>query len=374
MRSILKLLTFLFLACPLLAWQGQEVLTLNRKVLDACFAEKWDEALGYLGQIDKLQPEGNGTAYNYACVYSRKGEPDKAFEWLDKAVQWGWGGSKGAIATPDAQGAQLVWHSQMLETDKDLDTLRKDARFAKILERAKALQKRTEEYVAAPALYVPEKLKDAPELPVLLVLHASGGDKQATLAAWKGLADELGCALAAPAAPYPLREDASRGWGWIDDPSTFAVPNRTAEYQRPVHAALDALRKTKKLSASRVWIAGEGEGATLALVTGLHNSGLLKGAALLDPEVVAALCGYKVPSAKGNGLRLEARFDAAAWKARGVESPLKAVQAWELPGSASELAELKDAAARQAALVDAVRALAKAAEAAASPAPATAPK
>jgi hypothetical protein len=89
---------------------------------------------------------------------------------------------------------------------------------------------------------------------------------------------------------------------------------------------------------------------------------------------VHALTDYKVTTATGNGLRLEARFDAAAWKARGQESPLKSVQAWKLAGSASEIAELKDAAARQAALVDAVRALAKAAEAAANPAPASAPK
>jgi predicted esterase len=222
---------------------------------------------------------------------------------------------------------------------------------------------------------VPEKHKDAPEVPLLLVLHEAGGDKQSTLAAWKPLADELGCALAIPAAPYPLREDPSRGWTWIDDPNNFALPNRTAEYQQPIHAALDALRKTKKLSPGRLWIAGAGQGATLALVAGLHNSGLLKGAALLDPDVVPAITGYKVPSAKTNGLRLETRFDTNAWKARtGVTMPKKLVEGWALPGSTSELAELKDAAARQAALADAVRALAKGADAAASATPAVAPK
>ena len=109
-------------------------------------------------------------------------------------------------------------------------------------------------------------------------------------------------------------------------------------------------------------------------MTGLHNASLYKGLAVLDPDVVPALCGYKVPAAKTNGLRLEARFDPAPWKARAVECPLKMVQGWALPGSAAETAELKDVAAKQAALADAVRALVKASDAAASPAPAVAPK
>jgi predicted esterase len=376
MRPILKLFAFLLLSFPLCAQitPSAEVLALTRQLYVAVDAQKWDDAITALKSLDKLQPETQGNAYNLACMYSRKADADQACAWLDKAIQWGWGGGRGGIYAGASTQVERMPQPEMTAKDTDLEFLRKDARWPKLAERMQALQKRAEEYAAAPALYVPEKLKDAPDLPALLVLHAAGGEKQATLAAWKSLADELGCALVVPAAPYPLREDAARGWGWIDDINNFQLANRTAEYQRPVLAALDALRKTKKLSASKVWIAGEGEGATLALVTGLHNSGLLKGMALLDPEVLHALTDYKVTTATGNGLRLEARFDAAAWKARGQESPLKSVQAWKLAGSASEIAELKDAAARQAALVDALRALAKAAEAAATTAPASAPK
>jgi len=376
MRStLLRLFALLALSVCAFAQQVDEATTLNQKILAAVFAQKWDEAIGLLGQLDKLQPENNGTAYNYACVYSRKGDVDKSVEWLDKSIQWGWGGGKGGIAVEGSQTAVQVWHSEMLEKDSDLENLRKDPRFAKLLERSKALQKRVEEYVAAPALYVPEKLKDAAELPVLLVLHDQGGNKEATLAAWKGLADELGCALAVPAAPYLLREDAARGWGWIDDMRLFVMAARNADYQKPVHAALDALRKQKKLAANRIWIAGEGQGATLALVSALYNSALLKGAAVLDPDVSPALTGFKVPTAKTNGLRLEARFDANFWKARaGVESPKKLVEGWTVPGSTLELADVKDAAGRHAALLDALRALAKAADAAPNPTPAVAPK
>jgi len=374
-HPLLSLVAVFALSLCAFARQGDDVLKLNGKVQQACFDAKWDEALGLLGELDKLRPETSGTAYNYACVYSRKGEPDKALEWLDKAVQWGWGGGKGGIAVAGATTAPMIWHSEMLEQDKDLEPLRKDARFAKILERAKVLQKRVQDYIAAPALYVPEKLKDAPDLPVLFVLHAAGGDKQTTLAAWKGLADELGVVLAVPAAPVLLREDEKRGWGWIDDRNAFALANRVADYQRPLLAALDALRKQKPLSATRVWIAGEGEGATLALLCGLHNSLVLKGAALLDPEVVASVMGYKAQIAKSNGLRLEVRFDPAYWKAHpGALQPKESIGLWALAGSTSEVADLKDAAARQAALAAAVRTLAKSADAPVKTTPADAPK
>jgi hypothetical protein len=139
-----------------------------------------------------------------------------------------------------------------------------------------------------------------------------------------------------------------------------------------VFAALDALRKQQKLAANSAWIAGEGQGATLAVVTALHNSGTVKGVAVLDADVLPSLTGYKVQGAKANGLRLEARFDLNAWKARpGVELPTKLVTGWALGGSVAELADVKDAPARQAALADAVRALARSAAAAA---PAVAPK
>jgi len=367
-RLLLCLVALLALAHSAFAQSVDEIRALNTKMLDACYASKFDEALGYLGQLEKLQPENNGVAYNYTCVYSRMGQADKAVEWLDKSIQWGWGASKGGIAVQGSQTAPLVWHCEMLEKDGDLENLRKDPRFAKLLERAKALQKRAEDYAAAPLVYIPEKLQAATEVPVLIVLHDAGGNKEATQAAWKAIADELGCALLSPAAPYALREDASRGWGWIDDPNVFALANRTLDYQKPVFAALEALRKQKKSTSGRVWIAGEGQGGTLALVTALHNSGSTNGVAVLDAEIVPALTGYKVPGAKANGLRLEARFDPKFWKARGAaETPKKLVEVWTLAGSSTELGEVKDPAARQAALADAVRALAK------SPAPAPAP-
>lgn len=58
------------------------------------------------------------TAYNIACAYSMLNQRDQAFEWLDKANQYGF----------NANG-NLNW-------DKDLDNLRSDPRFRPLVERA----------------------------------------------------------------------------------------------------------------------------------------------------------------------------------------------------------------------------------------------
>lgn len=55
--------------------------------------------------------------YNAACVYAIRGEKDAAFEWIDKSIE---------------AGFSRAGH---LETDTDMDNLRKDPRFAKVLER-----------------------------------------------------------------------------------------------------------------------------------------------------------------------------------------------------------------------------------------------
>jgi Tetratricopeptide repeat len=75
---------------------------------------KLDEALP-VHQKAATFPEVAGVAsYNVACVYSLKGDKDKAFEWLGKAVAAGF-----------ADRTQLV-------NDTDFEALRSDPRFEKI--------------------------------------------------------------------------------------------------------------------------------------------------------------------------------------------------------------------------------------------------
>lgn len=133
-----------------------------KKAAEAAFqAKKWTEAEKALAELVKLAPEdgeiwlrygyalhaqgkldealkaheqtaehGKGQVkaigvYNIACVYALKKEKDRAFEYLEKAVAAGFG------------------NSSQLEEDADLDNVRGDPRFKKVLEAAAAAGERS---------------------------------------------------------------------------------------------------------------------------------------------------------------------------------------------------------------------------------------
>lgn len=75
---------------------------------------KLDAALPAHIKAAGFQETAGIASYNAACAYSLKNEPDKAFEWLDKAIASGF--------------AALNY----LDSDTDLENIKKDPRFAKI--------------------------------------------------------------------------------------------------------------------------------------------------------------------------------------------------------------------------------------------------
>jgi tetratricopeptide (TPR) repeat protein len=75
---------------------------------------KLDEALKAHAKAAEFPQTAGIASYNAACAYSLKKEPDKAFEWLDKAIAAGFAAAN------------------YMDTDTDLDNVRSDPRFAKI--------------------------------------------------------------------------------------------------------------------------------------------------------------------------------------------------------------------------------------------------
>lgn len=117
------------------AWNSQDWQTASASYKQVVKAEPkngqaWHR-LGYalhaLGKLDEALEVHKRTmtfpqfaptgAYNAACVHALQGNTDKAFEWLDKAVAVG------------------MTNKQQFDGDSDLDSLRKDARFAKLMEK-----------------------------------------------------------------------------------------------------------------------------------------------------------------------------------------------------------------------------------------------
>ena len=78
--------------------------------------KKYDQAISNLGIDAQLMPENNRLLYSLACAYALKGDKRRAIETLNKAVQKGF-----------ANLAELERNSQ-------LDTIRDEAGFKKIVD------------------------------------------------------------------------------------------------------------------------------------------------------------------------------------------------------------------------------------------------
>jgi hypothetical protein len=82
--------------------------------------EKYDAAITPLTRANELGFARRFARYNLASAQARLGNPDAAFEWLHAAVEAGFS------------------NLGMLQSDSDLDALRDDARFAQVVQEAKA--------------------------------------------------------------------------------------------------------------------------------------------------------------------------------------------------------------------------------------------
>jgi len=349
-----RLLTLLVLAfaclAPFAPAQGQDdYATLNQQAIDQLKAGKLDEGAATLQRILKIpgKEKDSGTAYNLACAYSLKADLDKGFEWLDRAVDWGWGEGSGQLV--DAKQQQT--HAEMTRTDPDLANLRKDPRFEKLMERmAKAAEarearrKKAEEYAAAPAVYLPEKVKGLAEMPLLVVLHDAGSTKDAVVAgSWKAIADELGFALVAPSGKVLVGDEPAKGMTWFDDVTAYKA--RYWSFEKPVTDAIAAFKKDHPIDKNRVVIAGEGMGALVALNTAIGNPGSIKGVVAWNGAIEPELMASKAPTAGKMGLRAKILLEPAAFSkrlkgagktdedgAKLVETWTKALQTWGISG------------------------------------------
>jgi predicted esterase len=378
-------LVLVALASSSFAQEKEDYIALNRKAIEAMHAKKFDDGIAILTRMLDVGPKDQrkGTAYNFACLYALKGDTEKAFEWLDKSIEWGWGSGRSTLDGSD----KVLSEVDMAKTDPDFESLRKDPRFAKRIEnleragaaRALALMK-GEEYAKTAAIYVPEKVAAQKEMPILVVLHDEGSTKdQIVQGRWKAIADELGCALIAPSGKFPVGDDPAKGMAWYE--SIGEYPARYDVYDGPVHAAVSAFRKEHGIDKDKVVVVGEGVGGIVALSVAISEPGIYRGAVALNTPLFPQLYAAKAPAAGKFGLRVALLVDASkATKESApdgveklVEAQNKSLKSWGLGGESKAFTpDPKDVGERKL-LVQAIRnVLAKPAAAPASaPAPET---
>jgi tetratricopeptide (TPR) repeat protein len=80
--------------------------------------ERWDEAIAAFRRSIEAGHREEIASFNIACAFARKGDTDRAFEWLGKA---------------EASGFEVASHLD----DSDLDSLRSDRRFTELKAKAR---------------------------------------------------------------------------------------------------------------------------------------------------------------------------------------------------------------------------------------------
>jgi len=352
---------------------------MNQRAVAALTAGKFDEGIAILTKALEAYPKDADLAYNVACAWSRKNDIDKGFEWLGKAIDWGWGKGNSQLVGETARKS----HLEMTKTDPDFANLRKDPRWEPLLDRiAKASPPKPPEAPkpaesAKAASYIPEKAKAANQVPLLIVLHDEGSSGEKIVAGrWKAVADELGYALLAPSGTAPVGGDASKGLSWYAKLEDYPAQASTTE--KNVADAVAAFVREHPIDKSKTVIVGEGAGALPAMGLGLTSQGLCKGIVTVNGKFNPDLAAAKAPAAAKAGVRVELLIDGAktAKEAAPEGGPEKVAAAqnqllktWGLAGESRVFTPNEKDPDQKALLVEAVKSVV-----APMPTPAAAPK
>src|SRR5689334_16284279 len=160
MRHLLwSILALAVLCAQAFAQVTAEYTKLQRQGVDAINAGRFEEGIAAFKKCLELVPEDATSAYNLGCSYSKKGEKDPAFEWLDKSALWGFGNADSANpADPSGMGGNIT-NVAFSQQDKDLDPLHDDPRWAKFVEKLTAARKVFDDFRANAAVYIPKSLE-----------------------------------------------------------------------------------------------------------------------------------------------------------------------------------------------------------------------
>jgi predicted esterase len=203
--------------------------------------------------------------YNLACYLALSGERDQALAELGTTIDKGFA------------------DADQLRSDTDLVSLRTDARFAGLVERARRLnQERAAKLAATPPaktiFELPTPAADGATFPLVIALHGVGGNPEQMATPLRAWARKSGFALLAVSGSHPTNERGD-GFGW-------AVP---ADVDR-VHRILGEVEEQQPIDRSRVYVVGFSQGGVMSFPIAFRDPGRFAGVIVmsgaLQPETV----------------------------------------------------------------------------------------
>jgi hypothetical protein len=258
-------------------------------------AQRWAEAERAFDTALEASPRHPMCAYNAACALARAGESERAFAWLARAHEYGFG--------------SLEQAERLLREDPDLALLRTNPRFDTLTHALLEAGHAARAFADEPALHVPSS---APQQRALLcVLHADGETKLAVLQGpWRAVADAQGCVLVAPSAPIATHADPALGMRWsLEAPDGH---ERRWLYERAVRAALVRVCARERIDPRRCYLAGVGRSGARAFDLALETTELFAGVLVVDALADEPVHAERARTAAGVGLRCALVADLGA--------------------------------------------------------------
>ncbi len=201
------------------------------------------------------------TSYNMACMHSLMKHTDDALKYLEEAIGAGGGFTRDMAA--------------QMEGDSDLDHIRKDARYKKLLEKAKNVRPpaaRGGQRGSADKkvgfryeVTTPKGLNKSKAAPLVVALHGFGSSAADEKDTWREAAASIGAILLTPQGTN--QRGSSYNWG-----------DNLDEIEENIMSAIDDVMDKQKIDKKKIVIAGFSQGGWLAYSLALRNPDTFCGA------------------------------------------------------------------------------------------------
>lgn len=195
----------------------------------------------------RLRPGDPTAVFNIACNYSLLGDKKEALRWLSKAVDLG---------------------MYRFDGDRDMDNIRGEKGYRKILARADKLLAAIKDRTSDPVTVLPDGYDPIRPYPLLVAMHGFGGEPQNFSKAFAKACSSRGYILCCPYAPVVMGKSA---FNWGEGEGDGLAEKRVLE-------SIALMRSRYNIDTSRMVLAGFSQGGYMAYLLGLKHPGLFRGA------------------------------------------------------------------------------------------------
>jgi predicted esterase len=241
----------------------------------------------YYAFLEK-NPADYQAIYNLACAHALMKQIDEALYWLQEAARLG------------------LLDTDWAKKDTDLEEVRKDTRFDKIIIYGEKRREATKDNRAKPYNVIygpPEKPKEGVKFPVIVWLHGRGSNPDLVVEDLKKMTERYGVVIVSPAGPG------------IFGPGSFNWDPGFDKSLERIEEALNEAEKKYPIDRNRLITSGFSQGASVSMEVFMRYPERVLGSIVFCP------LGLPVPSAEKIPDGVKDKIMLVAWE--GTEKPMR---------------------------------------------------